>query len=153
MFRADVAEIRLLPRHEGDDILRCQVGPGDADRDHAAGRADPRRSDADPRRRRAPGPVSSTSRRTRTPTRIGPADASATRSSRRSSASRRLIGTLLVSDPLSDLSTFEAEDLKLFETLANHTAIALENGQLEQSLEQLGRLKEELHHQALARRR
>ena len=60
-----------------------------------------------------------------------------------------LIGTLLVSDPLSDISTFEAEDLKLFETLANHTAIALENGQLEQSLEQLGRLKEELHHQAL----
>src|SRR5262245_19884698 len=29
MFRVDVAEIRLLPRHEGDDILRCQVGPGD----------------------------------------------------------------------------------------------------------------------------
>ena len=55
---------------------------------------------------------------------------------------------MLVSDPLSDISTFEAEDLKLFETLANHTAIALENGRLEQSLEQLGRLKEELHHQA-----
>ena len=30
MFRADVAEIRLLPRQEGDDVLRCQVGPGDA---------------------------------------------------------------------------------------------------------------------------
>ena len=30
MFRADVAEIRLLPRHEGDEVLRCQVGPGDA---------------------------------------------------------------------------------------------------------------------------
>ena len=59
-----------------------------------------------------------------------------------------LMGTLLVSDPLSDISTFDPEDLKLFETLANHTAIALENGQLEQSLEQLGRLKEELHHQA-----
>ena len=55
---------------------------------------------------------------------------------------------MLVSDPLSDISPFEAEDLKLFETLANHTAIALENGRLEQSLEQLGRLKEELHHQA-----
>ena len=43
-----------------------------------------------------------------------------------------------MSDSLSDISTFEAEDLKLFETLANHTAIALENGRLEQSLEQLG---------------
>ena len=30
MFRADVAEIRLLPRHAGDEVLRCQVGPGDA---------------------------------------------------------------------------------------------------------------------------
>ena len=30
MFRADVAEIRLLPRHDGDEIMRCQVGPGDA---------------------------------------------------------------------------------------------------------------------------
>jgi diguanylate cyclase (GGDEF)-like protein len=59
-----------------------------------------------------------------------------------------LVGTFLVSDSLSDISTFEPEDLKLFETLANHTAIALENGRLEQSLEQLGRLKEELHHQA-----
>ena len=30
MFRADVAEIRLLPRHDGDEVMRCQVGPGDA---------------------------------------------------------------------------------------------------------------------------
>jgi len=40
------------------------------------------------------------------------------------------------------------DDLKLFETLANHTAVALENGQLEQSLAALSQLKEELHHQA-----
>ena len=30
MFRADVAEIRLLPRDDGEDILRCRVGPGDS---------------------------------------------------------------------------------------------------------------------------
>ena len=36
----------------------------------------------------------------------------------------------------------------MFETLANHTAVALENGQLEQSVERLSQLKEELHFQA-----
>ena len=38
MFRADVAEIRLLPRHDGDEVMRCQVGPGDAVFEDAAGR-------------------------------------------------------------------------------------------------------------------
>ena len=51
-----------------------------------------------------------------------------------------LIGTMLVSDPLSDISTFEVEDLKLFETLANHAAMAFENGQLGRSLVQLAEL-------------
>ncbi len=59
-----------------------------------------------------------------------------------------VVGTLMVADRLSDISTFGPEDLRLLETLANHTAVALENGQLEQSLEQLSRLKEELRHQA-----
>ena len=60
----------------------------------------------------------------------------------------RIVGTLVVADRLSDISTFDTDDLKLFETLANHTAVALENGQLEQSLAALSELKEELHHQA-----
>ena len=54
----------------------------------------------------------------------------------------------MVADRLSDISTFDRDDQKLFETLANHTAVALENGQLEQSLAALSQLKEELHHQA-----
>ena len=116
-------------------------------RGHAAGRADARRSDPHPRRHRAAGPA-------RRPAADGDADAAGTPDGRKALVApllgeSTLVGTLLVSDPLSDISTFEPEDLKLFETLANHTAIALENGQLEQSLEQLGRLKEELHHQAL----
>src|SRR5258706_481541 len=37
---------------------------------------------------------------------------------------------------------------KMFQTLASHTAVALENGQLEQSLSSLSRLKEELQHKA-----
>ena len=146
MFRADVAEIRLLPRHEGDDILRCQVGPGD--RIEVMQPVGPTLDD--PLLIRAV-----TERQGRLVDLV--VDEESERAGRRARRAlvapllgeSTLVGTLMVSDPLNDLSTFEAEDLKLFETLANHTAIALENGQLEQSLEQLGRLKEELHHQAL----
>jgi diguanylate cyclase (GGDEF)-like protein len=147
MFRADVAEIRLLPRKEGDDIMRCQVGPGD--RIEVMQPMGP--SLEDPILVRAV--TERQGRLIELPTIDGDDDGSGKRHVRRGLVApllgeSTLVGTLLVSDPLNDLSTFEAEDLKLFETLANHTAIALENGQLEQSLEQLGRLKEELHHQA-----
>jgi diguanylate cyclase (GGDEF)-like protein len=146
MFRADIAEIRLLPRHEGDDILRCQVGPGDAiEVMQPMGPAvdDPILIDAVTERQGRLVDLPSTDE----------PDGSGRRRVRKALVApllgeSTLVGTILVSDPLSDISTFEPEDLKLFETLANHTAIALENGRLEQSLEQLGRLKEELHHQA-----
>jgi predicted signal transduction protein with EAL and GGDEF domain len=59
-----------------------------------------------------------------------------------------LVGAFVVSHRLNDISPFDREDLRLFEALANHTAVALENGQLEQSLERLSQLKDELHHQA-----
>ena len=146
MFRADVAEIRLLPRHDGDEILRCQVGPGDevvvmqpvgpALDDPILIRAVTERQGRLVDLPAAEGSDGATRRNGRKAL-VAPLLGEST-----------LVGTLLVSDSLSDISTFEPEDLKLFETLANHTAIALENGRLEQSLEQLGRLKEELHHQA-----
>jgi len=41
-----------------------------------------------------------------------------------------VIGTFLVADRLGHVSTFDAEDLKLFETVAAHTSTALENGHL-----------------------
>jgi diguanylate cyclase (GGDEF)-like protein len=60
----------------------------------------------------------------------------------------RLIGSMLVANRLSEGTTFDEEDLRLLETLANQAAVALENGQLEQSLSELSRLKEELRVQA-----
>jgi len=146
MFRADVAEICLLPRREGDDILRCRLGPGETSEVmHPIGPAfeDPVLVRVISERR------SSLVDRTVT----GGTDPPAGRRSQKALVAPLLgestiVGTFLISDRLSDISTFDPEDLKLFETLANHTAIALENGQLEQSLEQLSRLKEELHHQA-----
>jgi len=58
------------------------------------------------------------------------------------------IGTLTIANRLTEGTKFEDDDLRLLETLANQAAVALENGQLEQSLAELGRLKDELRHQA-----
>jgi diguanylate cyclase (GGDEF)-like protein len=146
MFRADVAEIRLLPRVDGEDILECRVGPGDSMK--AVQPVGPTLDDpvlvqaiADRQARLVDLPS------------LNSGDEATRRRARKAMVAPLLgestiVGTLLVSGPVSDISTFLPEDLKLFETLANHTAIALENGQLEQSLEQLSQLKEELHHQA-----
>jgi diguanylate cyclase (GGDEF)-like protein len=60
----------------------------------------------------------------------------------------RLVGTMLVANRLTEGTTFGDDDLRLLETLANQAAVALENGQLEQSLSELSRLKEELRYQA-----
>ena len=60
----------------------------------------------------------------------------------------RLIGSMLVVNRLTEGTTFVDDDLRLLETLANQAAVALENGQLEQSLAELSRLKEELRYQA-----
>ena len=96
---------------------------------------------------RAPGPPRRPAAGRGTGRRRAPATA-ARRWSRRWSASRRSSGRSSSSDSAERDQHVRADELKLFETLANHTAIALENGQLEQSLEQLRQLKEELHHQA-----
>src|SRR5687767_14723655 len=143
MFRADIAEICLLPAREGDDILRSRIGPGGAtELMHPIGPSldDPRLLEA------------ITERRARL---IDPSSGTAEGAERLRSAlvapllgEANLVGTILVSDRLSEISEFDLDDLKLFETLANHTAVALENGQLEQSVERLSQLKEELHYQA-----
>ena len=59
-----------------------------------------------------------------------------------------LIGMMVVANRLTEGTAFEPEDLRLMETLANQAAVALANGQLEQSLAELSRLKEQLDYQA-----
>ena len=59
-----------------------------------------------------------------------------------------IIGAMVVANRLGDVSTFTAEDLRLFATVANHAGTALENGQLERSLAKLSVLQDELKHQA-----
>lgn len=59
-----------------------------------------------------------------------------------------IIGAMLVADRQGETDEFEQDQLRMLETVANQAAVALENGQLEQSLTELSRLKEELRHQA-----
>jgi diguanylate cyclase (GGDEF)-like protein len=59
-----------------------------------------------------------------------------------------LIGSMVIANRLTEGTVFGEDDLRLLETLANQAAVALENGQLEQSLSELSRLKEELRFQA-----
>ena len=59
-----------------------------------------------------------------------------------------VIGLFTIANRLTEGTEFAVDDLRLLETLANQAAVALENGQLEQSLAELSRLKEELRYQA-----
>jgi len=59
-----------------------------------------------------------------------------------------VIGLITVANRLAEGTAFGTDDLRLLETLANQAAVALENGQLEQSLAELSRLKEQLRYQA-----
>ncbi|MEZ5340250.1 MAG: EAL domain-containing protein [Acidimicrobiales bacterium] len=61
---------------------------------------------------------------------------------------KRRVGVLIVGDRLGSISTFTPDDLRLFRTLVDQSAVALENDQLEQTLSELRRLETELAHQA-----
>jgi diguanylate cyclase (GGDEF)-like protein len=60
----------------------------------------------------------------------------------------RELGAIVVGNRASHLSTFTADDCRLFETFSAHAAVLLENDQLERSLEQLTKLEGKLRHQA-----
>jgi signal transduction histidine kinase len=51
-------------------------------------------------------------------------------------AEDRVVGTVLVGNRLSDVNTFDADDLRLFETLVNHAGVALVNARLVSKLEE-----------------
>lgn len=61
---------------------------------------------------------------------------------------RRLIGVLVIANRLGDVASFRPDELRLFQTLANHAGIALENGQLGRSLQHVSAQKEELQYRA-----
>src|SRR5206468_8876508 len=54
-----------------------------------------------------------------------------------------VIGLVVVANRLGDVSTFDSEDGRLFETIANHASVALQNGRL------MDRLRFEALHDSL----
>src|SRR5439155_9533151 len=56
-----------------------------------------------------------------------------------------MLGTILVANRLGEVSTFDESDRRLFQTLANHAAVALENGRL---IDQLRQEAAEREHEA-----
>jgi diguanylate cyclase (GGDEF)-like protein len=141
MFRAQIAELSLLPAREGDDVLRTTSREeGDEELMRPAG---PELGD----------PLLRTALEERRAILVTAADPAGTPRFRNALVApligdHRVLGTMVVANRLSDISTFDTTDLRLFETLASHIAVSLENGQLEQSLSRLVELKDELHHQA-----
>lgn len=141
MFRADVAELTLLPVRTGDQILQLT-----SRRDHHDEPMVPIGLELDD-------PLLARALEERHSILVAVADPASSPRFRNALVApligeHRPIGTLTVANRLSDISTFDVSDLRLFETLASHIAVSLENGQLEQSLRRLAELKEELHHQA-----
>jgi diguanylate cyclase (GGDEF)-like protein len=148
MFRAEVAELTLMPSGESRDALRTRLGPNDESRVmEAVGpsslsdiwarlQADDSgflvpRSDPD-----AAAPLASAGYEVRDAL-VAPLR-----------GDRGMLGLMLVANRLGDVSTFDDDDVRLLETLARHAGVALENGRLGESLNQLTELKEQLRYQA-----
>lgn len=62
-------------------------------------------------------------------------------------ADGRACGLLLIGHRVGDIARFDRDDIVLLETLAENVAAALENGRLEQLLDQLRRMERRLLHQ------
>jgi diguanylate cyclase (GGDEF)-like protein len=142
MFRAEVAEVVLYPRDDAREMLRT-TSIYDAEPEVMI--PEPAELDSGVHGRIVG------ERRTFLTT--SPSAGFAGRSIRQAMVSpligeSGLIGAMTVANRLTEGTSFDSDDLLLLETLANQAAVALENGQLEQSLAELSRLKEELRHQA-----
>jgi diguanylate cyclase (GGDEF)-like protein len=60
----------------------------------------------------------------------------------------RVIGAIMLANRFGVVRSFDNEDLRLLDTLANNASVALQYDRLEQAVLQLSVLQEQLHHQA-----
>jgi diguanylate cyclase (GGDEF)-like protein len=61
---------------------------------------------------------------------------------------RNCVGAMMIGNPSGVVDSFSADDVKLFETLANNTSVALENDRLGHTVWRMKELQRELEHQA-----
>ncbi|MGI8794523.1 MAG: putative bifunctional diguanylate cyclase/phosphodiesterase, partial [Acidimicrobiales bacterium] len=148
MFRAERAEITLLPVDERDPALRTSLGPGgeietmvkielrDDERVWAEGL--PRHEAVVyPNRQGTAVLVPSLAERGIRDGMVWVVRSDA-----------RVIATVVVANRLGDLNSFDESDLDVFETLANNVGVVLENGRLEQSVSHLRDLEQQMKHQS-----
>jgi signal transduction histidine kinase len=140
MFRAEVAEIILFPQAEDEPAYITTLGPGEHLDVMRSVELDPTegvwaRVAAEGRAVLVPRPINNEKLRTYFAAR-GVRDAIAAPLHGESG----VVGTMMVGNRLSDVSTFSPEDVTLVETLANHASVSLENAQL------VDQLKESLVH-------
>ena len=150
VFNADIAELILWPEGRDQPPVRCQVGPGDQEIAFEPVALDPTEgvwarvaSEREPVLLSRP-IRNEALRRFFGDRRIRDAIVAPV------SSDDQLLGIVTVADRLDDFSTFDHEDLGLFQTLANHAAVALRNSLLIERLEralahetEMGRLKDE----------
>jgi diguanylate cyclase (GGDEF)-like protein len=148
MFRAEVAELTLMSTAEAREALRTRLGPADESRVMEAVRSTEL---ADVWQRLQATDSGILIRRT---------DAEGVSLLANAGydvrdglvaplrGDRGMLGLMVVANRLGDVSTFDDDDVRLLETLARHAGVALENGRLGESLNQLTELKEQLRYQA-----
>jgi signal transduction histidine kinase len=140
MFQAEVAQITFFPSANERVGLRSSMGPGDDGYLMSEVDLDPRdgvwaRVASEGEALLVPKPILNENIRKHFAARgmrdaiVAPLHAGGT-----------VIGTFAVGSRLGDVSTFDEADLKLFQTLANHASVSLENARL------VGRLEESLAH-------
>jgi diguanylate cyclase (GGDEF)-like protein len=147
MFKAGMAEIVLFPSSWNGAALRTALGPGDeieVMRPMQVGPSEELRARAiaDGQARHLKRPQTSLGPDHRWSPHIKDALIAPLQ------GESRVIGTMMVGNRIGELATFDADDVRLFGTLANHASVSLENGRLERSLTRLRELQEQLRHQA-----
>jgi signal transduction histidine kinase len=135
MFNADIAELLLWPEGRDQTPVRCQVGPGDEEIAFEPVSLDPThgvwaRVASERESVLLSRPIRNEAlRRFFGDRRIRDAIVAPV------SSDDQLLGILTVADRLDDFSTFDHDDLELFQTLTNHVAVALRNSLLLERLE------------------
>jgi len=123
LFRADVARILLMPSADGDAALRSSRGPGEAMELMV-----PLAPDA--AEREATTAVDAADRRRTLRARLEIED--------------RTVGVVTVTRSTPDTEPFDQADRSLLDTYASHVVLALENGRLQRSLNDLASTSERL---------
>jgi signal transduction histidine kinase len=136
MFRAEVAQITLFGIEPGELALRTSLGPDEVLEYMSPTELDPTegvwaRVASEDVAVLVPRPIANARLRAHFAERgmrdamVAPLHGEGT-----------VIGTMTVGDRLGEVTTFNDEDLKLFETLANHASVSVQNARLVEQLEE-----------------